>query len=63
MYDYLKTINDLPIEIKRTFIETKEIRNLAAYEMLKSRVFEKKDEFDLKFLKVGLGDSKEFKGV
>ena len=63
MYDYLKTINDLPAEIKRTFIETKEIRNFAAYEMLTSRVFEKENEFNLKFLKMGLGDSEEFKGV
>ena len=63
MYDYLKTINDLPTEINRTFIETKEIRNFAAYEMLTSRVFEKENEFNLKFLKMGLGDSKEFKGV
>ena len=63
MYDYLKTINDLPTEIKRTFIKTKEIRNFAAYEMLTSRVFEKENEFNLKFLKMGLGDSKEFKGV
>ena len=31
--------------------------------MLKSRVFEKDNEFNLKFLKMGLGDSKEFKGV
>jgi len=63
MYDYLKTIDDLSTEIKRTFIETKEIRNRAAYEMLTSRVFEKENEFGLKFLKMGLGDSKEFKGV
>ena len=63
MYDYFKTIDDLSTEMKLTFIETKEIRNLAAYEMLTSRVFEKEKEFDLKFLKMGLGDSKEFKGV
>ena len=63
MYDYLKTINDLSTELKLKFIETKEIRNLAAYEMLTSRVFEKENKIDLKFLEMGLGDSKEFKGV
>ena len=63
MYDYFKTINELSIETTLRFIETQDIRNLAAVEMLSSRDFEKENEIDLKFLKVGLGDSKEFKGV
>ena len=63
MYDYFKTIDELSIETRLRFIETKDTRNLAAKEMLSSRDFEKGNEIDLKFLKVGLGDSKEFKGV
>ena len=63
MYDYFKTIDELSIETRLRFIETKDTRNLAATEMLSSRVFEKENKIDLKFLKVGLGDSKEFKGV
>jgi hypothetical protein len=63
MCDYFKTIDELSIETRLRFIETQDIRNLAAKEMLSSRDFEKGNEIDLKFLKVGLGDSKEFKGV
>ena len=63
MNDYFKTIDELSIETRLRFIETKDTRNLAAKEMLSSRDFEKGNEIDLKFLKVGLGDSKEFKGV
>ena len=63
MCDYFKTIDELSIEKRLRFIETQDIRNLAAKEMLSSRDFEKGNEIDLKFLKVGLGDSKEFKGV
>ena len=63
MYDYCKTIDELSIETRLRFIETKDTRESAAREMLSSRDFEKGNEIDLKFLKVGLGDSKEFKGV
>ena len=63
MYDYFKTIDELSIETRLRFIETKDTRESAAREMLGSRVFEKENKIDLKFLKVGLGDSKEFKGV
>ena len=63
MYDYFKTIDELSIETRLRFIETKDTRNLAATEMLSSRVFEKENKIDLKLLEMGLGDSKEFKGV
>ena len=63
MYDYFKTIDELSIETRLRFIETKDTRNLAAMEMLSSRVFEKENKIDLKLLEMGLGDSKEFKGV
>ena len=63
MYDYFKTIDELSIETRLRFIETQKIRNLAATEMLSSRVFEKENKIDLKLLEMGLGDSKEFKGV
>ena len=63
MYDYFKTIDELSIETRLRFIETKDTRNLAATEMLCSRVFEKENKIDLKLLEMGLGDSKEFKGV
>jgi hypothetical protein len=63
MYDYFKTIDELSIETTLRFIETKDIRDIAAREMLSSRVFEKENKTDLKFLEMGLGDSIEFKGV
>ena len=37
MYNYAKTISDLPEDTKLSFIETKEIRINAASEMLRSR--------------------------
>ena len=63
MYDYFKTIDELSIETRLRFIETKDTRESAAREMLSSRVFEKENKIDLKLLEMGLGDSKEFKGV
>ena len=63
MNDYFKTIDELSIETILRFIETQDIRKIAAREMLSSRVFEKENKIDLKFSEMGLGDSKEFKGV
>ena len=63
MYDYFKTIDELSIETRLRFIETKDTRESAAREMLSSRVFENENKIDLKLLEMGLGDSKEFKGV
>ena len=44
MYDYFNTIDELSIETRLRFIETQDIRNLAAAEMLSSRDFEKGNE-------------------
>ena len=63
MYDYFNTIDELSIETRLGFIETKDTRESAAREMLSSRVFEKENKIDLKLFEMGLGDSKEFKGV
>ena len=61
MYNYAKTIGDLPEETKLSFIETKEIRINAASEMLRSR--QPKTKYTIDTIKMGLGDSAEFKGV
>ena len=61
MYNYAKTIGDLPEDTKLSFIATKETRINAASEMLRSRQSKTKYKIDTK--KMGLGDSAEFKGV
>ena len=63
MYNYAKTIDDLPKDGKSSFIETKEIRIKAAGEMLGSRIFRSKTKYNIDTIKMGLGDSTEFKGV
>ena len=44
MYDYAKTIDDLSEDIKLSFIETKETRELAAVEMLNCRAAQNKNK-------------------
>ena len=61
MYNYTKTIGDLPKDTKLSFIATKEIRINAASEMLRSR--QSKTKYKIDTIKMGLGDSAEFKGV
>ena len=61
MYNYAKTIGDLPEDTKLSFIATKEIRISAASEMLRSR--QPKTKYKIDTIKMGLGDSAEFKGV
>ena len=63
MYNYAKTIDDLSEDIKLSFIETKKIREVAAVEMLNSRMLRKKNKYNIEFIEMGLGDSTEFKGV
>tara|TARA_A200000113_G_C8804417_1_gene335198 strand:- start:1 stop:192 length:192 start_codon:yes stop_codon:yes gene_type:complete len=63
MYNYAKTIDDLSEDTKRSFIETKEIRVVAAFEMLNSRMLSTKTKYNIEFTEMGLGDSIEFKGV
>jgi len=63
MYNYAKTIDDLSEDIKLSFIETKKIREVAAIEMLNSRMLRKKIKYNIEFIEMGLGDSTEFKGV
>jgi hypothetical protein len=63
MYNYAKTIDDLPKDAKSSFIETKEIRIKAAGEMLYSQRLRSETKYDIDTIKMGLGDSKEFKGV
>ena len=63
MYNYAKTIDDLPEDAKLSFIETKEIRIKAAGEMLSSQMLRSKTKYDIDTIKMGLGDSTEFKGV
>ena len=63
MYNYAKTIGDLPEDTKLSFIETKEIRVKAAGEMLSSRILTSETKYYIKTTKMGLGDSTEFKGV
>jgi hypothetical protein len=61
MYNYAKTIGDLPEDTKLSFIETREIRINAASEMLRSR--QQKAKYKIDTIKMGLGYSAEFKGV
>jgi hypothetical protein len=61
MYNYTKTIGDLPKDTKLSFIATKEIRINAASEMLRNR--QPKTKYKIDNIKTGLGDSAEFKGV
>ena len=63
MYNYAKTIDDLSEDIKLSFIETKKIREVAAVEMLNSRMLRTKTKYNIEFTEMGLGDSIEFKGV
>ena len=63
MYNYVKTMDDLSEHTKKSFIETKEIRVEAAAAMLNSRMLRTKNKYDIEFTKMGLGNSKEFKGV
>ena len=63
MYNYAKTIDDLSEDAKLSFIETKEIRVVAAVEMLNSRMLRKKNKYDIEFKEMGSGHSSEFKGV
>ena len=63
MYNYAKTIDDLSEATKRSFIETKEIRLMAAVEMLNSTMLRTKNKYDIEFVGTSLGDSVEFKGV
>ena len=63
MYNYAKTIDDLPKDAKSSFIETKEVRIKAAGEMLNSRIFRVENKYDINTVKMGLGDSTELKGV
>ena len=63
MYNYAKTIDDLPKDEKASFIETKEIRIKAAREMLGSQMLRSKTKYDIDTIKMGLGDSSEFEGV
>ena len=63
MYNYVKTMDDLSENAKKSFIETKEIRVEVAAAMLNSRMLRTKNKYDIEFTKMGLGNSKEFKGV
>ena len=63
MYNYVKTISDLSEENQLSFIATKEIRMIAAYEMLNVRAHQMKNRYDVEFGEMGLGSSTEFKGV
>ena len=63
MYNYEKTIDDLPEDVKLSFIKTKEIRIKAAGEMLSGRILTSETKYYINTIKMGLGDSTEFKGV
>ena len=63
MYNYAKTIDDLPKDAKSSFIETKEIRIKAAGEMLGSQRLRSETKYNIDTINMGLGDSAEFKGV
>jgi len=63
MYNYVKTISDLSEENQLSFIATKEIRMIAAYEMLNVRAHQMKNRYDIEYGEKGLGSSTEFKGV
>jgi hypothetical protein len=63
MYNYVKTISELSEENQLSFIATKEIRMIAAYEMLNVRAYQMKNRYDVEYGEKGLGGSTEFKGV
>ena len=63
MYNYVKTISELSEENQSSFIATKEIRMIAAYEMLNVRAYQMKNRYDIEYGEKGLGSSTEFKGV
>ena len=63
MYYYVKKMGDLSDDAKQSFIETKEIRELVAVEMINSRMLRSKTKYNIEFTEMGLGDSSEFKGV
>ena len=63
MYNHAKTVDDLSEDAKRSFIETKEIREIAAAEMLNSTMLRTTNKYDIEFKEMGLGHSWEFKGV
>ena len=63
MYNYVKTMSDLSEENQLSFIATKEIRMIAAYEMLNVRAYQMKNKYDIEYGEKGLGNSKEFQGV
>ena len=63
MYSYAKTIDDLPKDAKSSFIKTKEVRIKAAAEMLDSQRLRPETKYNIDTIKMGLGDSAEFKGV
>ena len=63
MYNYAKTIDDLSEDTKRSFIETKEIRVMAAVEMLNSTMLRTKNKYDIEFAGMSLSVSAELKGV
>ena len=63
MYNYAKTIDDLPKDAKSSFIKTKEIRIKAAGEMLNNQRLRPETKYNIDTIKMGLGDSTEFKGV
>ena len=63
MYNYVKTMNDLSEENQLSFIATKEIRMIAAYEMLNVRAYQTKNRYDIEFREMRLGSSTELKGV
>ena len=63
MYNYAKTIDDLSEDTKRSFIETKEIRVMAAVEMLNSTMLRTKNKYDIEFKEMSLSVSAELKGV
>ena len=63
MYNYAKKIDDLPKDAKSSFIKTKEVRIEAAGEMLNSQRLRPETKYNIDTIKMGLGDSAEFKGV
>ena len=63
MYNYAKTIDDLSEDTKRSFIETKEIRVMAAVEMLNSTMLRTKNKYDIELAGMSLSVSAELKGV
>ena len=58
MYNYVKTIDDLSEDAKRSFIKIKEIGMVVAIEMLNSRAPRTKTKYDIEFTEmVGNVDS------